>query len=120
MTDRGLLPTVLVLVLVACSDPARPPEGDTGRYIGVIQYSSQPQGVVLAPESVQVGVLFEVIVNSFGSSTCTLPDGVEMSQDGNVATITPYDRSTEETPCSGDMAPRPHAVMLQFNALGMA
>ncbi|HZL85431.1 MAG TPA: hypothetical protein VFD07_08655 [Candidatus Krumholzibacteria bacterium] len=77
--------------------------------------------VILAPDTVAVNARFDATVNSFGSSTCTIPAGVDLILTENSAVITPYDRGPGgQAICTGDVAPRPHPVELQFTVAGVA
>ena len=109
--------------LLGCSDSTGPGPStgpDPARFIGVIQPGLRVT-VILAPDTVSVSTPFEVTVNSYGSSTCTIPDGVELILTENSALITPYDRlPAGQAVCTGDIAPRPHPVELQFTVAGIA
>jgi hypothetical protein len=79
--------------------------------------------VVIAPDTVPVGTQFTVTVNSFGSSSCTHPDGADLTIVGGLATISPYDRvpaDGADVVCTADVAARPHPVLLRFTAPGSA
>jgi len=90
------------------------------RRIGSIQ-SYATGSVITAPDTVRVAAPFLVTVNTFGSSSCTIPDGATITIAGLLATITPYDRVPREpTICTGDIAPRPHRVQVTFGVAGPA
>jgi hypothetical protein len=99
--------------VLACSDPS-----DTRRVIGLI--GDGPAGVDL-PTDIIRGQPFEVTVYTFGSSSCTTPDGAELKMEGLVARVTPYDLvPTADVPCTADMAPFAHPVTLRFDSKGVA
>ena len=100
--------------VLACSDPS-----DTKRVIGLID-GDGPAGVDL-PTDIIRGQPFEVTVYTFGSSSCTTPDGAELEIEGMVARITPYDLvPAADVPCTADMAPFAHPVTLRFDREGVA
>jgi hypothetical protein len=100
--------------VLACSDPS-----DTKRVIGLID-GDGPEGVDLPTDMIR-GQPFEVTVYTFGSSSCTTPDGAELKIDGMVARIIPYDLvPTADVPCTADMAPLAHPVTLRFDSEGVA
>lgn len=92
------------------------------RVIGVVGPGVPETAVIAAPDTVEVGQRFLAIVNTFGSSGCTTPDGVALRQDAASASIIPYDviTSAEGTACTRDWAPRPHPVELSFTRSGDA
>jgi hypothetical protein len=78
--------------------------------------------VIEAPDTVRLGVTFDAIVNSFGSSSCTTPDGVKLTLEPAVARVIPFDRvpADNSVACTADISPRPHPVELRFTELGTA
>src|SRR5687768_8491067 len=85
---RRLLTVIGVLVaLPGCSTPT---ELDHRRVIGVIEFAGAIATIV-APDTVQVSNSFTATVNSLGSSSCTTPDGVELTLTPSEARVTPYD-----------------------------
>ena len=107
---------LLILLLAAC-DGRR-----VEREIGVIESNSISLGaeVVSAPDTVQAGVPFEVTVRTYGGG-CIEPDGLEVSMEGNLAVLIPYDRYI--TPGRGTACPlifeaEPHTTQLTFSDLG--
>jgi hypothetical protein len=94
-------------------------DSETGRVVGLIGLGTT---TIEAPDTVQVGATFIATVNSFGSSTCTTPDGVELTLRPAEARVTPYDRITieKDAVCTADLAPVPHRVQLQFTQPGAA
>ena len=119
MNPRSLHIVALVaLALSGCTDSTSP---GSGRSVGVIQRGSRSLGAILSPDTVQVGAVFQATVNTWGSSSCTIPDGVDLTLQGNLAIVTPYDRSpTGNAVCTADISPRPHHVTLRFTSAGAA
>jgi hypothetical protein len=103
------------LAVTACSNPFGP---QSERVIG--QISSDYGSVIESPDTVSVATSFMVTVNSFGSSSCTEPDGVDLMSSRLLAIVTPYDIVQTNTMCTMDEAPQPHVVRLQFNRVGEA
>lgn len=105
------------LIMVGCSNVSDP---KPTRDIGFIAPDLEGT-VILAPDTVLAGQSFQATINTFGSSSCTIPDGVDLFLADNAAIITPYDRGPgRDVPCTGDWAPRPHPVELHFTVLGQA
>lgn len=77
---------------------------------------------IVAPDTVTRNTPFTVTINSFGSSSCTTPDGVTMSTDAaTVVRIVPYDRVPRgQEVCTLDFSPRPHPVEIRLPAPGPA
>jgi hypothetical protein len=118
MHSRVLLALVWMLGLIGCSSVSEP---EYTRSIGVIQSESEMVDVIETPDTVDVGMPFQATINTFGSSSCTIPDGLDLTLTDNLAVITPYDRSPgRDVPCTADYAPRPHPIELRFTVPGQA
>jgi hypothetical protein len=88
--------------------------------IGTIQ-GMPSQTLVVTPAPLVAGQATQVIVNSFGSSSCTEPDHATVTQDSMEATVTPYDRvAPAGTRCAIDVAPQPHPIALRYASAGTA
>jgi hypothetical protein len=97
-------------------------DSETGRVVGIISSRSRVF-TIEAPDTVRAGVAFGAVVNTFGSSTCTMPDGVELMLGPAEARVVPYDLETtpgEGFACTADLAARPHPVELRFTEAGLA
>jgi hypothetical protein len=91
------------------------------RRVGAIHVNQDPfLPVIVAPDTVRQAVSFAVVVNTFGSSSCTKPDGVDLVATAAMARIVPYDRVQTQGACTADYASRPHQVTLAFASLGAA
>jgi hypothetical protein len=114
---RLILPVAALSATLAC--------GATGpsdqRVVGVILTGSGMASVINAPDTVRARERFGAVINTFGSSTCTTPDGVDLHQTATEVVVTPYDRvpSDPGASCTRDMAPRPHQVQIRFNDPGL-
>ncbi len=104
----------LAITTTACSTGL-----DTERVVGVID-ADPSISTIVAPDTVQAGISFAATVNTFGSSSCTTPDGVDLTLGPTAARIVPYDRvvSDEDFGCTPDISPHPHPVDLMFAVPG--
>jgi len=104
--------------LAGCVGPTSP---DTRRVVGLID-ANGPFPTIVAPDSVQAGAWFTATVYSFGSSSCTIPDGVGLTLGAAEARVIPYDRVPADrgAVCTADISPRPHVVELHFTRPGEA
>jgi len=111
-----------MIMAIAIATTACSTEPDTERVVGIID--ADPSGsTIVAPDTVQAGVRFAATVNTFGSSNCTAPDGVDLTLEAAAALVIPYDRvlvNPDDGACTADMAPHPHPVELLFTAPGEA
>lgn len=114
-----LILTGLLVGLAGCSAFTGP---DTRRVVGLIGEGGSDLRAIVAPDTVQVDVSFTATVNSFGSSTCTTPDGVDLTLTPAEARVTPYDRvpADRQVVCTADISLRPHPVELRFTRPGLA
>ena len=97
-------------------------DSETGRVVGIIS-TGQRVPTIEAPDTVRAGIAFGAVVNTFGSSTCVIPDGVELTLGPAEARVVPYDEVTTGgggVACTADLAARPHPVELRFTQAGVA
>jgi hypothetical protein len=83
---RSLCATALALG--ACNDPSDPGKA---RVIGRIDPSNTGVPVIVAPDQVEVQARFAVVVNTLGIFGCSSPDGQDVSENGALIRIVPYD-----------------------------
>ncbi|MEW5931336.1 MAG: hypothetical protein AB1941_28045 [Gemmatimonadota bacterium] len=117
MTRRLAVPALLALA--ACggglSDPG------SRRVPGVIDTGGGGDRALAVPDTVAAGAPFTVAVTTFGSSSCTRPDGAELEVRGLVAEVVPYDREAAGARvCTDDLAPFPRDVTVRFASPGRA
>lgn len=94
---------------------------DWHRELGVLDTEGRLRGSLEAPAEVTRGVPFDVVITTYGSSSCTRPAGAETDVDGMLATVRPYDRvATGTRPCTMDMHAFPRTVQLRFDVAGDA
>jgi hypothetical protein len=97
-------------------------DSETGRVVGIISSGGPGQPVIEAPDTVRLGIAFAATVNSFGSSSCTTPDGVKLTLEAAQARVIPFDRvpDSDEVACTADITAIPHPVELRFTEPGTA
>jgi hypothetical protein len=111
--------SAVLVGLAGCSVITGP---DSRRVVGLIDASGTGIPTIVAPDTVQAGSSFTATVHSFGSSSCTTPDGVGLTLTPTEARVTPYDRvpADSRVACTADFSPRPHPVELRFTRAGPA
>ncbi len=78
--------------------------------------------VLVLPDTVQVDRAFGAVVTTFGSSTCTRPNGATVTVTGHTAEIVPYDSvpaPDSQMLCTDDLRAFPRTVTLRFRASGV-
>ena len=78
--------------------------------------------VLVLPDTVQVDRAFGAVVTTFGSSTCTRPNGATVTVTGHTAEIVPYDSvpaPDSQMVCTDDLRAFPRTVTLRFRASGV-
>lgn len=111
----------LIAFLAGCSSTTDP-NPDRERVIGIIgiyQGKTTP-GVLLVPDTVALGSTFKVTITTYGSSSCTRPNGAEVIIKDGVAEIIPYDYKITSGFCTADLRAFPRDVQLRFGARGEA
>ena len=107
------------LFVCACSPFTDPP--GWSRVIGTVNPALSSIQMVSVPPEATVSVPITVTVMTLGSSSCTRADGTDVSVNGLLATITPYDRvAPPGTACTRDLRGFPHQVQLRFATAGQA
>ena len=105
-------------VLVSCSSPTSP---DDLERLGLIMKGDPSMTSLVAPGTVQRGASFVVTVGTFGSGSCTHPDGYDLTAGSNWAEIRVYDSySPPGTPCTLDLRRFSREVVLRFDRTGIA
>jgi hypothetical protein len=144
-TCTALMVLPLALATGACDLLSGPETGR--RIVGVLEWSQDVTGagaapagaggagpaataaagaaqVLFAPDSVAAGVVVPVAVTTVGLSGCWRADGVVVTGQHPVVTITPFDlvparRAAEaELPCEGTLTSFPRTVHLVFELAG--
>jgi hypothetical protein len=114
--------TTIIGALSVASNCFFSTDSDTGRVVGIISTGGPGPTVIEASDTVRLGATFGAVVNSFGSSSCTTPDGVKLTLEPAVARVIPFDRvpADNSVACTADISPRPHPVELRFTEPGTA
>jgi ATP dependent DNA ligase C terminal region len=91
------------------------------RVIGQIDPSHTTVPVIAAPREVEAQAPFSVVVNTFGSYGCSTPDGQDVSEDGDLVRIVPYDivpRPGHTEVCPAERKVHEHRVSVVFRNRG--
>jgi hypothetical protein len=114
---RLILPVAALSATLACGAT----EPSDQRVVGVILAGSGMASVINAPDTVRARERFVAVINTFGSSSCTTPDGVDLQQAASEVVVIPYDRVPADSAasCTRDMAPRAHPVQVRFTDPGL-
>ena len=103
--------------LGACGGPTA---ADAPRVVGVIGVDRGPPPAPALPDTVRAGVAFTVQVTTYGSGSCTRPDGATVQVAGLAAEVTPYDRDPVQAACTRDLRAYPRPAAVRFDAAGPA
>lgn len=115
----GLL-LLSVYLLSACGLPK---VLTTEQVVGTIPNDAPEAEVIDAPDTATVNQPITLTINTYGSSSCTTPDGAQVEVNGLTATIKPLDRvprPNSNVACTSDLAARPHSVEVAFAEPGEA
>lgn len=104
------------LLISACSSSSGP--GSSARSLGLLITSISSVPTIVIPRPIQAGVPVTIIVNSFGSSSCLKPDGMDVQHTTAGVTLTPWDRVSTSGACTDDLAPHPHEARVTFATSG--
>ena len=114
-----------ILASVACDDATGPSE----RVVGIIGYDKLYDGPgfptpdpVEAPDTVRVGVPFDIVVTTLVFASCWEEAGEEVLVSQLLVSIVPYDWKPSPTTCldGGRVQWLPHVVTVQFDRPGTA
>jgi hypothetical protein len=109
---------VVPLVAGACLSSTGPDWVVVPGFIGVASLGV-PLEVVSAPDTVNAGEPFNVVVTTYGSSSCTRAAGANSSASGLSASIVPLDSVLRgDVVCTADLHPFPRNVSLTFATAG--
>jgi hypothetical protein len=78
---------------------------------------------LITPDTVRARADFDVVVRTFGSSSCVRADGAHVRASDRFAEITPLDSylvGPEGLLCSADLAEHPRRISLRFVSPGEA
>ena len=117
LAGAALASLTSIVLGVACAEPS------TGPGLGLSFGNITPQGaanpVVVVPADVRVGMSIPITVNTFGSSSCVRPAGMDVQYQFGAVIVTPWDElQTQYEVCTADVAPHPHDARLMFVKTG--
>lgn len=113
---RPLLPLIgTAVVLTACSGVLGP-NGE--KRLGVIAFYEDPV-VTEVPDTVQVGVGFEVSVRTYGGG-CISEDGTDVHVEDLVVNVRPYDVHSGANVCTDELRLFDHRTTLTLTEPGLA
>lgn len=114
---RFALVASVALLLAACTSPSAP--SITRRaWLGPV---GDPRRVIVAPDTVRVGLPFTVVIPVAGSGSvlCNEPDGTSVSQSARVVRVEVFVRTPQPRPtCTDDIRFYPTSVSLTFTTAG--
>ena len=109
------------LALAACVDYFAWDSSTGVVVIGWVGDGAVIEVIIEAPDTVSAGSAFDVTVNTFGSSSCTRPERLDVEVTGQVARLTPYDLvPTGDVECTADFGAHPHQAEVMFPTAGHA
>jgi hypothetical protein len=120
--------SALLMGSAACDGPENfLPEPEAVRHVGIVEWSRSSvqtfadpaMGVITAPDTVTAGQPFQVTVTTAGPSGCWQAAGAEKAVQGNLATITPFDRVLDGI-CTQAVVSLPRSVEVRFDVRGQA
>lgn len=108
------------LALQSCGGVTTP-NANWSRGLGLVQDGTPPFTSLIAPDVVHRGEAFQITASTFGSSSCTRPDGYELSVTALGAEIKLYDWGAPVgAVCTADLGTFPRTITLQFEQPGSA
>lgn len=91
------------------------------RRLGLVVEDLPHFSSLIAPDAVTRGTPFQITASTFGSSSCTQPDGYEVDALPSAAEVRLYDRlAPSGTACTADFGSFPRTLTLQFDQAGTA
>ena len=109
---------LVAFALAACSSATG---ADRERVVGVISIypDRETPGTLVVPDTVSAGASFTAEVTTFGSSSCTRAAGAEVSSEGRVAEIVPFDfeATGANVVCTDDLRAFSRLVQLRFSTV---
>jgi len=118
MNRASLVLAALTALGVACTGVTEP---EWVRVPGLVLSGPPPLSSLIAPDTVVAGEPFQITVTTFGSSTCTQPDGYDLLLTSSRADIVPFDRTAVGAiVCTDDLHSFPRTLLLTFTTVGQA
>lgn len=111
---------IAALFLAACSN-ATTDEGGWRRRVGVIHPEFSSIQMLVIPSEVQVGRAFDVIVRTFGSSSCTRALELKAEVSAARLDLTPYaEYAPAHAVCTEDLHAFDHSARVTLHTVGPA
>lgn len=118
---RVLLPAAIAAVSILSAAGCDILEPGWSRRLGMVIESQAHLSSLVAPDVVTRGTPFQITVSTFGSSSCTRPDGYEVMSSPAAFEVRLYDREApSRTPCTADLRSFPRVITVQFDQVGAA
>ncbi len=109
----------LAVVLAACTASPSGQEPEE-RNVGIIRlYRTDPPSALVVPDAVRAGEDFQIAATTLGGG-CERAGETEVSVQGSVATVTPYDYTQRAVDCPDLLRHLPHTATLRFASPGPA
>jgi hypothetical protein len=110
---KRLMPAVLFAGAVAVQSCTTSSEPSSVRALGLVLEGTPPMTSLGSP--------FQVTVSTFGSSSCTRPDGYTTVATAARIEVRPYDiNAAYQSACTDDLGRFPRVLLLQFDQPGTA
>lgn len=113
------LTAAFAVVSLGCANAHEPARND--RVHGVILLPQLSSLSIFAPQTAKVGVPVDVTVRTFGSSTCDLPAGMDVTYSGSEVLFVPWVTSHAQfAACTDDLRSHLHPATVTFTQPGTA
>ena len=110
------LTVAFAVAWMGCANAHEPATGD--RIHGVISLPHVSSFSIFAPHTVKVGVPVDVTVRTFGSSTCNLPAGMDVSRSSTEILFVPWVTNNAAMACTDDLRSHSHPATVTFTQPG--
>ena len=100
----------------SCASVTEPTDLDG---LGFVMTGTPPMTSLIAPETAQRGVSFAITASTFGSSSCTHPNGYSLAVTASRIEVRLYDNyDPSNNPCTADLRRFPREVLLRIDEVG--
>lgn len=113
----GTFAAVAVLITAYCGSPSET-EYAWRQQPGLIDVGSSHMAPISLPDTIHGAGLQTVVVQTWGSSSCTRAAGADVEYGELAVTIGPIDSVAIRGICTDDLAPHPRNVTINFNSVG--
>jgi hypothetical protein len=113
------LTVAFAVAWMGCANAHAPAANE--RVHGVIQLPQLSSLSIFAPATARVGVPVDVTVRTFGSSTCDMPAGMDVTYSGNEVLFVPWvTNHAQFAACTDDLRSHLHPASVTFTQPGTA